>query len=130
MNKFVVRFTIFYCAVYFIYVIWNAWCGVNVFSDTYRFLLEYCLFVLANEHPKYHCRFARFLALSVFITDTTTYIDGIYNIFPTAESILIPLSVLWATTIIVTIVLAINHFCRVRKLKKSRYKEYAVRFRK
>lgn len=127
MSKFIVRFTIFYCAIYFLYVIYYAWNGINVFNDTYRFLMEYCVFVLAKEHPKYHCRYARFLALSVFITDTTTYVDGMFNIFPTAELMLFVFSFIWAASIITTIILAINHFRRVRKVKKSRYREYGIR---
>lgn len=127
MSKFIVRFTIFYCAIYFLYVIYYAWNGINVFNDTYRFLMEYCVFVLAKEHPKYYCRYARFLALSVFVTDTTTYVDRMFNIFPTAELMLFVFSFIWAASIITTIILAINHFRRVRKVKKSRYKEYGIR---
>lgn len=127
MNKFIVRFTIFYCGIYFLYVIYYSWNGINVFSDTYRFLMEYCLFVLAKEHPEYHCKYARFLALSVFVTDTTTYIDGMFNIFPTAEAMLFVFSLIWSATIITTIYLAINHFRRARKVKKSRYREYGIK---
>lgn len=121
MNKFLVRFTIFYCSVYFLYVLFYAWNGINVFDDTYKLLLEYCLYLLAKEHPKYHCKFARFLALNLFTTESITYIDNEYCIFEDAELMLIVLSSMWALSVIVTIILAIRHFTKVRKLKRQQY---------
>lgn len=120
MNKFIVRFTIFYCAIYFIYVLAYAWNGINVFDDSYKLLLEYCLFVLAKEHPKYHCKFARFLALSLFVTELITYLDNCYSIIPPSIGTLAVLSIIWVLGISSTIILAILHFRRVRRIKKIR----------
>lgn len=129
MNKFIVRITIFYCTLYFLYVLYYAWNGINVFDDTYKLLLEYCLFVLAKEHPKYHCRFARFLALNLFATESITYVDNEYCIFENAETTLIVLSSMWVISVITTLILAVRHFIRATKVKnnKHKYEHYELR---
>lgn len=127
MDKFITRFTIFYCTFYFAYVLYYAWNGINVFDDSYKLLLEYALYLLAREHPEYNCRFARFLALNLLFTDGLTYIDTSFNIFEDAHLFLVILSTSWSITVAITIYLAINHFRRARKVKKSRYKEYGIK---
>lgn len=129
MNKFIVRITIFYCTLYFLYVLYYVWNGINVFDDTYKLLLEYCLFVLAKEHPKYHCRFARFLALNLFATESITYVDNEYCIFENAETMLIVLSSMWVISVITTLILAVRHFIRATKIKnkKHKYEHYEIR---
>lgn len=129
MDKFITRFTIFYCTIYFGYVLYYAWDGVNVFDDSYKLLLEYALYLLAREHPKYNCKFARFLALNLLFTDGLTYIDTTFGLFEDAEVFLYIVSGSWILTTVITIYLAIKHFIRSRKVTKRRYKEYGIRFR-
>ena len=122
MDKFIARFTIFYCTIYFGYVLYYAWDGVNVFDDSYKLLLEYALYLLAREHPKYNCRFARFLALNLLFTDGLTYIDSTFGLFEDAEVFLYIVSPSWILTTTVTIYLAIKHFIRSMEVNKQRYK--------
>ena len=122
MDKFIARFTIFYCTIYFGYVLYYAWDGVNVFDDSYKLLLEYALYLLAREHPKYNCRFARFLALNLLFTDGLTYIDSTFGLFEDAEVFLYIVSTSWILTTTVTIYLAIKHFIRSMEVNKQRYK--------
>lgn len=126
-HNFIVRLTIFFCTLYFVYVIYKAWDGVQVFDDTYKFLLEYCLYVFARDNPNYHCRYARFLALSVFVTDTITYIDqNVILIFPNSELMLWCLSALWSISIVSTIYLAVKHFMRATKINKKKRNKYGT----
>lgn len=121
MGKFLVRFTIFFCALYFCVVILFAWHGIYVFNDTYKVILEFCLYIFASENPKYHCRFARFLALNICFTDGLTVIDGYFNLIPNATALLAIISASWVAAVIATIVLAIKHFSKVKQLKSKHH---------
>ena len=120
MDKFAVRFTIFFCSIYFIYVLYYAWNGENVFDDTYKLLLELSLYLTAKSNLHYNCRYARFLALNLFMTEALTYVDSTYCLFEDAETLLTILSVSWSLAVTATIVLAVNHFRRVRNVKRMR----------
>ena len=129
MNKFIVRFTILFCAVYFLYVMYHAWYGISVFNDSYKLLLEYCLYVQAASNKKYNCRYMRFLALSLFASDSISVIDMQYSFIPQGYTSLIILSSIWTAGILATVFLAINHFRKVRRLKniKQRYEEFKLK---
>ncbi len=110
MNKFIVRFTILFCAAYFLYVMYYAWNGISVFNDSYKVLLEYCLYVQANSDKKYNCRYMRFLALSLFISELISVLDMQYDFMPQGYFSLVVLAAIWTIGIITTIVLGIRHF--------------------
>lgn len=120
MSKFIVRFTIFYTSLYFGVVMYMAWNGEYFTQDYYVPLLEYCLYILASEHPKYNCRYARFLALNLAFTDSLSIIDGYFNLIPDATVYLSIISLSWLITVIVTIILAVRHFKRARQIKKMK----------
>lgn len=120
MNKFLVRFTILFCTIYFLYVLYFAWQGISVFSDSYKVFLEYCLFIQANENKKYNCRYMRFLALSLFITEAISVIDTQFDIIPDGFIALIIFASIWTIGIITTLILAINHFKRGQKAKREK----------
>lgn len=120
VNNLIVRFTILFCAIYFLVVLYYAWNGENVFNDSYKLLLELCLFIQASENKKFNCRYIRFLALSLFLSDTITVLDMYLNFIPNGIVACAVLSALWAIGIVTTIVLSINHFRKVRNINKRR----------
>lgn len=100
-----------------------AWNGITVFNDSYKVLLEYCLYVQASSNKKYNCRYMRFLALSLFVTELISLLDMQYDFMPSGYISWIVLASIWTAGIIATVVLAINHFRKVRKLKKKKNHE-------
>lgn len=130
MNKFIVRFTILFCTAYFLYVMYYAWHGISVFNDSYKVLLEYCLFVQANNDKKYNCKYMRFLILALFTSELISVLDMQFDFMPSGMVSLIVIAGIWTLGIITTVILAISHFRKVRKLKnkkKNEYEEYHLK---
>lgn len=128
MSKIIIKLSIFGIALYFIAIIIFAWLGRDISDELFRLPLELVLYFAANDNKKYNCRYARFLALSIFGTDSFTYIDSIFNIVPDVYLFLCILSLMWVASISATIILGISHFRKVRKLKKEK-KSYEYKFK-
>lgn len=60
----------------------------------------------------------RGLSANLIFTPSVTYLDSKYVLFEDAETFLIILSSAWSIAFIVTLILAINHFRKVRTLTK------------
>lgn len=123
MEKAIVRITIFGLALYMLIVFYFAWNGVLVSFDGYVVLLDYCLYRLACDEGKYHCKYARAIPINLMLTDTIACIDNAFNIIPDAEIYLFIVSTTWAISIVVTIYLGIRYFNKVRKFKKKKNHE-------
>ena len=118
MSKITARFTVLFCAIYFVYVIYNAWKGISVFDDTYKILLELCLFLQVNNDKHFHCRYMRHLALAVLLTDLISIVDTKFDIIPSSEAFLAIISLIWIFGIISPVYLAVKHFMKVNNIKK------------
>lgn len=134
MDKFIVRLSILVLTSFIAVSLYYAWNGVLISEYDCLFSCSFMSGILLNtlvySQGNYHCVYMRGLCANLIFTPTITYLDNKYVLFEDAETFLIVLSAAWSLAFITTLILAIKHFRKVRKLKKSRYKEYAVRFRK
>lgn len=129
MEKIIVRFTIFGIAIYMLIVFCFAWNGTLVSFNGYVVFLDYCLYRLACDEGRYHCKYARAIPLNLMFTDTFVCLDEYLNLIPSAEIYLFIVSFTWAISIAITVILGVRHFRKVRKLKKEKNKneEYHIK---
>lgn len=115
--KFLVRISIFLISIYFItvYAIAIAF-EEDFYNDFYVVLLEFCLAVFASVQGNYHCKYARYTAWGIFMSDMITRLDGAYNFIPIGNTAIVSSFILFSSMSI-TIYLAIRHFSKVTKLK-------------
>lgn len=127
MDKFLVRILPIILNVYVAIVTMFALYGIDIsiydylFSSSFTFGL--LLSVLAHAQGRYHCKWIRVLCYNLIFVPFVSFIDSIRPIFYSGESIVIFLLIDMFITIFATIILAINHFRKVRKVTKNRYEE-------
>ena len=128
MDKFVVRFSILAQNVYMIIVTILAYNGIDIsyldyiFTDSVLFDIVHT--TLCHAQGRYHCVWMRSLCYNLILVPALNFIDYQYVLFETAEQLIYAIGFLISINILATIILAINHFRRVRKvLKKNRYEE-------
>lgn len=120
MEKVIVRTTIFGLAIYMFIVFYFAWNGILVTFDGYVVLLDYCLYRLACDEGRYHCKYARAIPINLMFTDTIACLYDTFDIMPTAEIYLFIVSTTWIISIALTVYLGIRHFRKVRRIKKQK----------
>lgn len=122
LPKFLVRFAIFYIALYFLYtygkVIFD---NELVFNDLYIVILEYCLCLFVSVQGNYHCKYARYTAWGISLSDTTTRLDGVYDFIPVGYAAEIPATIL-ALGLCTSVFLSVRHFIISQKLKRKKKK--------
>jgi hypothetical protein len=126
MKKFLVRITVVGVAIYFLlsFVVAQLF-GINIFNNIYIVLFELITVLYTYSEGKYHCRFIKHTALSVFIADTITRLDFNFNIMPVTLSNVIPITIL-AIGLGTSLFKAIKHFHKVNKLKRQRNENYTT----
>lgn len=119
MGKFLVRITVVIVASFFVaqYVLAQLF-GINIASNIYIPLFELCVVVYTFSEGKYHCKYMKYTALSIFLADTLTRLDYIFDFMSVSAHNLIPIGIL-ALGIGTSITKAIMHFVRVMKLKNK-----------
>ena len=120
MNKAIVRITIFGTTLYYITIILLASIGIETYDTIHIYFIEYCFYLLVKSDTKHNCKWARFLALNIFLTDTFSYIDSIFNLIPNAIVFLSIVSASWIIVIVATIYQALKHLKQVRKVTDER----------
>ena len=120
MGKFLVRITVVIVASFFVaqYVLAQLF-GINIASNIYIPLFELCVVVYTFSEGKYHCKYMKYTALSIFLADTLTRLDYIFDFMSVSAHNLIPIGIL-ALGIGTSITKAIMHFVRVMKLKNQK----------
>lgn len=127
--KFLVRISVIFISLYFMVVYGIAlYYEVDYHNDIYVTLLELCLAVFTSVQGNYHCKYARYTAWGIFLSDTITRLDGAFNFIPVSNTAIVSSAILFGC-IAISVYLAVRHFIRtiILKLKKQRYKEYGVR---
>lgn len=128
MDKFLVRFTILALNVYMVIATVYAFNGIDISEYDYlftdSFMFGALLTALCHAQGKYHCVWMRALCYNLMFIPLINFIDSQIVLFETIEQCIYTLCTIFAINISATIILAINHFRKVRKvLKKNRYDE-------
>lgn len=131
MDRFIVRFSILALNAYMVVVLAYAFNGVDISEYDYLFtdsaLFGIVLTTLVHVQGKYHCKWIRALCYNLIAVPIINFIDCQWNIFGTAEMLIITYCGLLLLSVITTIILAIIHFRKVRKVLNNRYQEYELR---
>ena len=124
INK-LVRISILSVSFYLLVVIILAWNGTDLYQWNYIFghnlILDLLFLFFCFNDKKYHCKYMRFMCYNLIFTDLIGFIDAQILLFRDAVIQLIVLSVTWSITTLITFILAIGHFYKVKKINKEKY---------
>lgn len=128
MDKFIVRFSVLVLNIYMIVVLLFALNGIDISVYDYIFtdsvLFGIVLTALCHVQGRYHCKWIRALCYNLIAIPSVNFVDYQYEIFNKIEYYFAVILGIMSVSIIATIILAINHFRRVRMvLKKHKYEE-------
>lgn len=131
MDKFIVRFSAIVLTLYMIIVTCFAFNGVDISEYDYiftdSFIIGLVLTTLCHSQGRYHCVWMRAMCYNLMFIPIINFIDCKYTLFENVENYIYLICISLSITVIATFILAINHFRKVKKLKKSRYKEYGIK---
>lgn len=118
MSKFAVRFTVVSVALYLIlcYLI-EIFLGKNIWSQTYYLLFELCVCLCISKQGVYHCKYIKWTAYGIFMSDVIVCFDNLLDIFPVNFMVFIP-PVIIIMGLSTTTALAIKHYIKVKRLKR------------
>jgi hypothetical protein len=119
MDKALTRITVIVVAIYLVasYILAQIF-GIDILRYSYILLFESCVVAYTFCGGKYHCRYIRWTALSVLISDVISHTDYYFDYIPVSIYNIIPLSII-AVGITTSITLSVKHFYRVYKYNKS-----------
>lgn len=124
MGKFLVRITVIFVTIHFLVSFYVAqFYGIDILNDYHTCAFELCVVVYSFTEGKYHCRYLKFLALGIFLSDTLSRLDNSYNFLSVSEHNSICFCLI-AISIGIALYKAIAHFMYVGKLKQKRKKLY------
>lgn len=121
MDRVLTRLTIMIVAVYFVVSYILAQMGIDILRYTYTILFELCVVSYTFCSGKFHCRYIRWLALSLLVADIISHTDYYFDYIPVGIYNLIPLFII-IVGMVTSITLAFHHFYKVNKIKKLRKK--------
>lgn len=119
MGKFIVRVSIILTAIYFVIssLLAQILC-VDILMPYYVLLFELCVVVYAFSEGKYHCKYIKYTALAVLLSDTLTQLDNAFDFLTIQMHNLIPVAMI-TVGIFMGVFLAVKHYIRVLKLKEA-----------
>lgn len=80
------------------------------------------LYAISYSNKRYHCRYNRYMLLFLIFTPIINYLEAKFSIFPSELYYLSFVISLYATTMVVTSYLAIDHFRLAVKRRKLKNK--------
>lgn len=80
------------------------------------------LYAISYSNKRYHCRYNRYMLLFLIFTPIINYLEAKFSIFPSELYYLSFVISLYATTMVVTSYLAIDHFRLAIKRRKLKNK--------
>lgn len=126
MAKFATRLTIILVSIYFLIgLLLSYFCGIDIIYHSYILLFELCVVCYTFLNGKYHCRYIRWAALSIFSCDTINHLDFYLNFLEVDEHFYISIVIL-SLGLGTSTFMALHHFHKVGKIKRKREKLYGI----
>lgn len=120
MGRFLVRCSIVIAALYMsISLIVAQIFGVDILTTYYYLLFELCAVIYCFSEGKYHCKYIKYTALALLLSDLLTQLDCTFDFLGVEAHNYIPIALIFAG-ITTGVSLAISHFIKVSKLKARR----------
>lgn len=121
MGKALVRLTIIGTAVYFaLSYLFAQFLGIDILLPWYNIPFELCVVVYAFSEGKYHCKYIKYTALAILVSDIITQLDNSLDFLSVDLHNIIPLFLI-ILGVATGCILAIRHFVLVRKLNKRKH---------
>jgi hypothetical protein len=121
MGKALVRLTIIGTAVYFaLSYLFAQFLGLDILLPWYNIPFELCVVVYAFSEGKYHCKYIKYTALAILVSDIITQLDNSLDFLSVELHNIIPLFLI-ILGVATGCILAIRHFVLVRKLNKRKH---------
>ncbi len=116
MGKVLVRTTIVLTAFYFIISHILAIHGIDIMTKWYVLLFELCVVLYCYGEGKYHCKYIKYTAMAIFISDALTTLDNYFDFFSVYWHNILPFLIIFYG-LSYSLTMAITHFVKVLKVK-------------
>lgn len=124
MGKFIVRITIIITSIFMIISYLSAQLfGIDIFSDWYIVMFELCVTIYCYSEGKYHCKYIKHLSLAILLSETITRLDNCFDFLSVFTHNIIPIFI-FSIGVLITLVKAIIHFIKVRRIINGRRNSY------
>ena len=90
---------------------------ICIWNQTYYLLFEFCVCLCISKQGVYHCKFIKWTAYGIFLSDAMVCADNIFDIFPVSYMVFAPVIVI-ALGLTLTTILAIRHYIKVKRIKR------------
>lgn len=117
MGKLAIRISVLLVAIYFIVYYTLLFFEIDIWSQTYYLLFELCTCLCISKQGVYHCKYIKWTAYGILLSDTIVCIDNLFDVFPVNFMVFVP-AIIIAVGLSITTILAIDHYIKVKRLKK------------
>lgn len=117
MGKLAIRISVLLVAIYFIVYYTLLFFEIDIWSQTYYLLFELCTCLCISKQGVYHCKYIKWTAYGILLSDTIVCIDNLFDVFPVNFMVFVP-AIIIAIGLSITTILAIDHYIKVKRLKK------------